>query len=207
MRTTAHYLAATAALAALLATALGISGCSNRGCTCPDEVEDLYKLRTSPENVLYNLKTAYVDMNLDEYIDCLAEEFEFHVNPRDSGDPYWDIPETWNKAVEETIHRRMFADDADVERVTLTLTSTSKEWNASDDLWRYTEAPDLRITVTGDLTFLATSDQLFVLAIDEDRGDSDGEELWEIVEWHDLEEEWHRLGEDSTWSSIKWLYR
>ncbi len=202
MRITAHRLAIAAAL---IATALGLSGCSS-GCTCPDEVEDIYPARTSPQNVIEKLRLAYVNMDADAYVDCLADDFTFHVNPRIAGNPDLDVPETWDRTFEETIHRAMFAENSSAERVALTLTTVSKEWNESDGLWRYTEAPDVRVTVTGDLTFYANSPQRFVLAIDEDRTGRDGEELWAIVEWHDLEESWTRPGEDSTWSSIKWLW-
>ena len=207
MRTTAHRLAA-AALTVLLATVLSLSGCSNRGCTCPDEVEHVYPARTSPENVLEKLRLAYVNMDVDAYVDCLAEEFVFHLNPCDVGiDP--EMPESWGKQDEEDIHEAMFADDSDVEGVTLTLTTANIEfeWNAGDSIWRYTEASDLRITLTYYLAFHASTPQLFVLAIDGDRAGPDGEELWAIVEWYDLEEEWHQLGVHCTWSSIKALYR
>ena len=211
MRITAHRLAATAALAALLATVLSLSGCSNSGCTCPGEVEDIYPARTSPGNVLEKLNLAYVNMDTDAYLDCLAEDFTFHVNPCDIGDDDWDLPETWNKAVEEAIHRRMFAH---AERIRLTLTRESSGYDAGpdpidsmDDLWSYTESLDLRVHVPGDFTFFANSDQLFVFAIDEDRAASDEEELWEIVEWYDLTEDRKRPVVPSTWSGIKALYR
>ena len=215
MGRTTHRLAAAAALAALLATTLGLSGCSNRGCTCPDEVEDLYKLRTSPENVLYNLKTAYVDMNLDECIDCLAEEFEFHLNPDDIGmDP--GLPVSWGKQDEEDIHENMFAEDSDVDQILLTLTNVHRTVIPGPEpgdppTWEYKESIDLRVAVTtGDITYLATADQEFTLRIDPLEVGPEGETLWEIVEWHDIDsygpKDPNRSGEDSSWSGIKALW-
>jgi hypothetical protein len=205
MGSTAHKVAA-AALAAALAIVLGLSGCSNSStCTCPDEVEVVYPARTSPENVIEKLKLAYIYMDADAYVDCLADSFRFHLNSNDWGP----LPETWNRAVEETIHRRMFASDSDVERVTLTLATANIEfeWNAGYSVWRYTESCDLRVTVsTGDVTYHATTPQLFVLEADEERTGSEDEVLWVIVEWHDIGDG-DRPIEGSSWGTIKALYR
>ena len=108
------------------ALALSVAGCWNPfapsgGGDNPPVIVS-YKLRTSSENVLYNLKTAYVYENVDEYIACLAEEFEFHLNPKDiAEDPK--LPVSWGRQAEEDIHTDMFSDASDVERITLTLTN------------------------------------------------------------------------------------
>ncbi len=211
MGSTARRLAAATALAALLVTALGLSGCSNSGCTCPDEVEVTYKLRTSPEDVLYNLKTAYVYMNLDEYLDCLAEEFVFHLNPNDYDES--EMPESWGKQDEEDIHENMFASDSDVERIALILTDGQKDYDTGpnpvdpmDDRWHYWEGVDLRVAVAGDLTFCATAEQEFTFRIDPLEVGPEGETLYEIIDWWDLED-LNRPGGSRSWGSIKALFR
>ena len=214
MRTTAHRLTA-AALPVLLTTAFGLSGCSS-SCTCPDEVDDPYKLRTSPENVLYNLKTAYIYMNLDEYLYCLAEEFEFHLNPDDIAiDP--ELPVSWGKQDEEDIHEIMFDPDSGigptVEGITLTLTDGQRYYDQGpdpldpmDDRWHYWEGVDLRVSVAGDLTLHATAEQEFIFRIDPLEVGREGETLYEVIEWWDIRDP-DRPTEDSSRGSIKSLYR
>lgn len=197
-------------VATLCAVALGLPGCSNKSCTCPSDVEDelTYPARTSPENVIEKLNLAYERMDVDAYIDCLADSFRFYLNfaGRDPGEH---LPESWNSSIEETIHQRMFAEDSGVDRITLVLTPSSMEWDGVDSLWVFEEHCDLRVTM-GVLAYYANSPQRFVLEVDEETG-RDGEELWAIVEWHDIDYPSDLGGqegrvEDSSWTSIKCLW-
>lgn len=179
-----------------------------------------YKERTSPDNVIHNLNTAYKDMNADEYLDCLAEEFEFHLNPDDYGDPANNLPEDWDKQEERDIHDAMFGQDTEVEDIDLVFTNTSKLWDdnalpgdPSDDLWTYREQTDLRVKVPGDLTYLANADQEFVFQIDPYETGPDDEPLWEIIDWWDLQETPYRrpVAEDGeervSFGLLKSMYR
>jgi ketosteroid isomerase-like protein len=57
--------------------------------------------------VLYNLRKAYGNMDADAYLDGLAEDFIFYLNPDDlTGNPT--LPEYWGRAAETTIHENMF---------------------------------------------------------------------------------------------------
>jgi ketosteroid isomerase-like protein len=57
--------------------------------------------------VLYNLRKAYGNMDADAYVDGLAEDFIFYLNPDDlTGNPT--LPEYWGRAAETTIHENMF---------------------------------------------------------------------------------------------------
>ncbi len=210
----------------LLSGLMGALALSAAGCWNPfappdgdDPKHDVtYQLRTSPENVLYNLKTAYIDMNLGEYLDCLAEEFVFHVNPEDYGNPENEMPESWGKQDEEDIHENMFASDSDVERITLTLTDGQRGYDQGenpldpmDDRWHYWEGVDLRVTVAGDLTFYATAEQEFIFRIDPLEVGPEDETLYEIIDWWDLEvigsfrDSPH--SEHVTFGGVKALYR
>ena len=182
----------------LCAFAVAVAGCWNPfapdggGGGPPDQVQ--YKVRSSCENVLYNLSTGYIYMNADEYLDCLAEEFVFYLNPDDWGNPQNDLPELWEKQEEEAIHRNMFADGSDVDGINLTLTNIQiahdpgeDPEDPSDDRWEYQEGVDLRVRTPPDLTYLATADQLFIFQIDPNEIGPDDETLYEVIEWHDLQ--------------------
>lgn len=184
-------------------------GCANR-CTDPDEnVEDPYPARSCPDNVLAKLRMAYVAMDADAYLDCLADAFTFYLVQDDWQDPNPDLPECWDKSVEDTIHQNMFGEDTDVQNVTLVMMTETVDFDpgadpgsALDDRWSYEEDVDLRVRVVNDLTYLANADQLFVFAIEPGRLDT----LWQIVEWREVDPWWSR-GEDSNWGSIKALWR
>ncbi len=182
----------------LCAFALAVAGCWNPFApdpTPPDPTPPFeYKPRTSCENVLWNIESAYEDRNIDEYLDCLAEDFTFHLNPDDWQDPQSGLPPYWGKHEEESIHRNMFDEGSDVEGITLTLTFIQSSYDPGedpqdpmDDRWEYQEGVDLRVRVVGDITYMATADQLFILRIDPDETGPGGETLYEIIEWHDLE--------------------
>ncbi|MFH1501450.1 MAG: hypothetical protein ABIG03_00240 [Candidatus Eisenbacteria bacterium] len=202
--------AVAATAAALLALVL-TAGCTGRNSFGPGDAAEEYELRTSPANVLAKMTAAYMRMDDDAYLDCLAESFVFHLNPDDVEDPEGQLPEYWGKADERTIHEAMFGESTNVTRVTLTLTNVSMTFSQGenpgdpmDDTWTFREQTDLRVTVLNDLTYLANSDQEFVFRMDPDETGPDGETLWEIIDWYDLRDE--RV-EDSTWGSVKSMYR
>lgn len=200
------------------ALALTTAGCWNpfappRGDT--PQIEVSYKLRTSPENVLYNLNTAYVYKNRGEYLDCLAEEFLFHPNPDDVTNAEDPLPESWGKQEESDIHRDMFAQ---VDRITLTMTfqDSLRDMGANpsdpaDDKLNYWEGIDLK--VTPDLTtFYANAPQQFIFRIDPLEVGPEGETLWEVIDWWDLKVDGGRLRdlptvEYVTFGRLKALYR
>jgi len=212
-------------LVALLSVAL--AGCWNPFAPPdegdpPEETEVQYKVRTTPANVIYNLNTSYKYTNLEEYLACLADNFEFILNPDDVADPDTDLPESWGKTDEEDIHERIFGlgDTTGVDGIDLTLTNVSSQWNQgadpidpSDDTWEFLETTDLRVTI-GEWTFLANADQKYTFQIDPNETGPEGEDLWEIVIWEDLKEEaamgGRAPGENTERSSvgrIKAMYR
>jgi hypothetical protein len=150
----------------------------------PQPVE--YKLRTSPQNVIHNLATSYTRMDASRYLDCLAEDYIFFLNPDDIDDPEHPLPEYWDKAEERTIHENMFGDGTDVEGVTLVFTHSDAVWHEGDpgdpldDLWTYIEAIDLRVQLPPDLTLHAEAPAEFLFRVDPDEVGPDGEILWEI---------------------------
>lgn len=179
-------------------------------CTAVVTIHEKYPLRTTPENALQKLRLAYTSRCVPAYLDVLAQDMTFYLSEDD-----WqggELPMTWNKAEETTIHENMFADGSNVERIRLTLTYIldffdpgADPVDPADDRWEYREGVDLRVTVSGDLTYLANSPSMFVFGRDTDQVGPAGEELWEIVDWFDLGDEGQRV-EAATWGCIKALY-
>jgi hypothetical protein len=176
--------------------------------------ESVYPVRSSPENVLIKLVNAYERMDVDAYLDCLAEDFLFYLNPDDlTANP--ELPESWDKAEETAIHQNMFGDGTDVEGIELWLEHDSESHDEGDpgdpldDLWTFREDYDIRVHLPPDLTLWAISPSDFVLQVDPDETGYGGMPLWEILEWYDLPYEWGADGprEDNSWGRIKALYR
>lgn len=69
--------------------------------------------------------------------------------------------------------------------------------------WRYTEEAIVRIYFPPDLYVWADAEEIFLVRPDEDDTGRNGEELWEICEWHDLDDTWGRGREMPSWSRIK----
>jgi hypothetical protein len=158
-----------------------------------------YKVRKNPGNVIYNLQTSYVYMNANEYLNCLAEDFIFFLNPDDLTE-FPELPEYWDKAEEEHIHRNMFGQGTDVEGIALTFTHISEVYDPGptgdplDDLWTYVEDIDLEVNLPPDLTLHAQAPAEFLFRVDPDEVGPEGETLWEIWKQWDLNEE--KRGDD-----------
>ncbi|MBD3367476.1 MAG: hypothetical protein GF405_04795 [Candidatus Eisenbacteria bacterium] len=201
----------------LLAIAGLLFGCKST-TTGPDEAEDTYTLRDSPANALVKLNEAYEAMDTDAYLDCLAEDFAFHLAQVDI-DNDASLPEYWGRTTEQTIHQRMFGDEEvsdpslEVEQITLTLTTIT--WghdvgadpgDPMDDRWTYRVDTDLMVYFPNSLNRRADAVVEFVLRIDQDDTGPDGETLYEIVRWEDLAASSGRT-EETTWGTLKAMYR
>ncbi len=192
------------------------------GCSTPSSGPDIpagpeFRDRTSPENVLYNLELAYEEMNLEEYLDCLSEDFEFFPCEDDVNNPDLDIPAVWWKGDERTMHENMFTGPDAVESIRLTLTNIVMEHHEGDphdpldDTYVFIEGVDLLVNLYGNLSYLATTPSEFRLRVDQDEEGPYGETMWEIDSWFDLDvtgrsDESGRT-EDSSWGGIKALFR
>jgi len=195
------------------------------GCSTPSSGPDIpagpeFRDRTSPEKVLYNLELAYEEMDLDEYLDCLSEDFEFFPNEDDVNDPELDIPAVWWKVDEAAMHENMFADSSDVESITLTLTTVSIEYDYGipedplDDTCVCMVEVDLRVDLYGNTTFLVTAPSEFRMRIDIDQPnpipDPDDALWWEICYWYDLGDSQRGTvagrTEERTWGRVKAMY-
>jgi len=189
------------AISVLLAVlAFTLSGCWNPFAPPegdPTPIPDAeYRDRLTPENVLHNIQTAYIYRNVNEYLDCLSEDFIFYPDERDVQDPELEIPPEWYKSNERNMHENMFSDNSNVESISLTMTITSLVYDygipeiLTDDTCVCVVDVDLRVSVFGDLTYLANAQSQYYMRIDVDQPndppDPDDQLWWEIYQWYDL---------------------
>jgi hypothetical protein len=196
-------------LVAYATVAVLSAGCFRNTASPQETVEDDgYPVRSHPDSVMLKFNMAYVAMDLEAYLDCLADTFQFHLRDQDCNNPDVDLPCWWGKGCEDTIHTRMFGveDMVGVDGIQLTMYNETAVFDPGepgdpyDDRWMYREEVDLRVTI-GDWIFLANGDQEFVFAIEPGRAET----LWQIVDWIEVDP-WDRE-EDSSWGSIKALFR
>jgi hypothetical protein len=180
-------------LLAVLVFALG--GCWNPFDPGPGPIHEIpeidYHDRLTPEDVIHNLQTAYVDMNADKYLDCLSEDFTFYPTDEDVQNPNNGIPPEWGKDVETSTHRNMFADASNVESISLTLTEITSEHiegipdDPMDDIYVYRVGVDLRVNLLNGVTLLATAPSEYWFRVDQDQPDDPDVIWWEIYLWYD----------------------
>jgi hypothetical protein len=144
-------------------------------------------------------------------MDCLADSFVFYPREEDVNAP-GGLPPFWRRGAEDTIHTNMFSEEGPVDRITLTLTTTSIDTvsipGERGAEWIYTEDVDLRVWI-GSNMYWATTPSGFTVALDLDDVGPQGETLYEIREWHDLDI-WRGGAvpdEESSWGTVKALFR
>jgi hypothetical protein len=185
-----------------------LSGCWNP--FAPDEGDKVptpppeYRDRTSPENVIHNLKTAYEYKSADNYLDCMSEDFIFYPSDDDQADPQNPLPDKWYKSDEQEMHDNMFTGPNAVESITLTLTNIAEDLymgedpdDPADDFYIRVEDVDLTVITQGDDGFYANANSEYRFRIDIDQSGENGEVWWEIYEWFDLDSAPGSRGDDA----------
>ena len=205
-----------ALLCAVSCAAVLVGGCSSPGPGPELPTGPEFRDRTSLENVMYNLKLSYEEMNVEEYLDCLSADFEFYPSDADVQDPELELPVSWYKADEQLMHENMFDDESNIESISVTLTISSIVYDDGadpgsplDDTCVCVVDVDLRVHLrVGDLTYLATAPSEFHMRVDTDQQGPGGELLWEIYLWYELDE--GRGSGDRrvrSWGYIKAMYK
>jgi len=198
--------------AALAVIAL-IAGAMLWGCSDPeddDSPNDLScPLRTSPDSLLAQLVWAYEHEDVDVYLDCLADSFTFFLCEDDwQSDPT--LPHFWRLSEEETIHSNMFGEAGDVDSIYLALETLSVDTVSVPDGrgvgWEYEEDVDLRVYI-GQTVYLAGDETAFTIRVDPDDVGPNGETLYEVWEWRDLEWTGRAATEQTSWGRIKAFFR
>jgi hypothetical protein len=184
-----------AVVAAVAVAALLLAGCtSSTGPELTPQPDVHYFARTTPDSVVANLRLAYEDRHLDQYLDCLAESFAFYPSERTLEENEW-IPDSWGKTEEYQIHRRMFGPYGFVSSVALALLQEGEAVEIPGPqpedpvTYEYTFGVNLRVDCPDSVQYVATAPVLFVLQIDPDELSETGESLWEIIVWFDLDDD------------------
>jgi hypothetical protein len=118
----------------LLLATIGIVGCPfmpghNEAPPPPPD----FLPRTSPQNLLSNLKKSYEKRIIAEYESLLAKTgFTFVLSLEDQGKP--DMPDQWGRDTEIQIHTRMF-DSEFVQTLTLDFAVGDVLWDPTDGMY------------------------------------------------------------------------
>lgn len=167
-----------------LSLSLALSGCWNPFSpeSTPGESFQYYNPCDSAYKVLKNLEYAYVSRDIDHYLDCFRDDFEFHLLEIDWDDYNGDgiIDEYWGLDLEEAFHEVMFGNVSSIE---LTLSGTSQSpWtgDSTGQSLQLTRTFDLKVYTSEDPPegYRASGEALFIC-----RPDSTGE--WYIWQWWD----------------------
>jgi hypothetical protein len=193
--------------ALIIAAGLAAGGCTSSPTSPDGDGPPEYPKRTSPENTLAKLVVAYEARDAEEYMDCLSEDFIFFVNPHDTLE-YESLPPFWDRALEDTIARRMFrSSEVDSISVSLTQDGDPEEIPADEpgdpSSWRYAERALVRVYLPQDVTLHADCRDVFLVRPDEDDTGAGGQLLWEISEWHDFQRARGPGRHEPSWSLIK----
>jgi hypothetical protein len=124
-----------------VAAVLSLPGCIFDPDKEPGDPEDLLK---TPSGVVVQLADAYRNMDIDRYLACFVDTFEYHLVPRDVND-VWPAP-SWGKVEEERFHRHMFDT---MDHIELTLVGDYAARIADDpETWRLYREFDLLVWET-----------------------------------------------------------
>jgi hypothetical protein len=205
----------------LIVLTLSLAGCS---LFAPPEGGDppppsgSYRERTTPENVIHNLVRSYERMEADEYVDCLADTFTFWLNEDDViADPT--LPWYWDRQTESDIAYAMFGEGTNILSIQLTLTQfgDAVEIPAQDpqdpSSWQYVESVLLWVYLSDppDLRLKAEAPSRFKFSIDPNETGPNGETLWEIAKWEDIDVEGRPIVDDDyvavSVSELKAMFR
>ena len=204
----------------LAAAALGLAaGCDNSTEPKHKDTGPAYLARTSPLNLLENLRLAYVNRDLVGYDSLLATGFEFYFSAEDQY-----IAEKFTRIEELAVHGSMCS-STQVESVTvsfivgaLTLdTGEPDPENPGQFLWTLTATNAdlvLRVNHGGQPAIYevqAGIEQFWFR--EESWTDARGNPIWTIVKWRELSElvpggpARPMPGHHSSWGEIKLLFR
>lgn len=134
----------------ILGSCLGVllSGCLFSDDSCPDSCPEpsLFLPRTSPENLLQNLRTAYREQAWAEFESLLAGAFTFYFSEEDTLRP--EIPGEWGSS-EQFEHCSRLFDALCVTGLSLEFVHTPPRFDAEyfdgiDSLW-VTEVSDITL--------------------------------------------------------------
>lgn len=158
----------------------------------PKPTPSIYRLRTEPENLMYNLKMAYLQRETAEYESLLAQDFEFFFSEEDQ-----QIAEKLTRDEEIDIHRNMCTSDR-VQSITLAFPEADLQEDVNKPDPKYPDRNLWTMVITNvDLELRATDDQGHSTTYRLEDGveqywfrqeswEIDGDPVWTIVQWKEL---------------------
>ena len=192
-------------------------GCGDDSTAPNNIIQCPFGSRTSPENVLYNLKQAYKLRSITEYESLLALKppaFTFVLSEDDQGQP--GMPDSWGRQTEIDIHACMFDVDT-AQALTLQFDEGVREWDAVESMWSILVS-NVNLHLYGIIAGQeeeglqelkvegATARFWFRKEPWTAPGVSDS--VWTIVKWEDNPAGSLKMPHDpETWGEIKYLYR
>jgi hypothetical protein len=185
----------------LTAALICVTACNNpfatRDAQKPDTIGgDAIKPPNSAENVIYNLKTSFENMSIQDYLDVFSENFEFNPDPDDSLLYVEDFRGGWDIEKE-----RMYAENFLQRNVTkeLTMVTHMYDYRAGDDLFDYRYSiyvfPAQDSTSVSSVFRYKVSGHAWLYLREEEEG------KWKIYKWVELEN--MKQGSFITWSVLR----
>ncbi len=180
----------TGIMQVVIAAILIGSGClfSPEPDPTPPDTSEYHSPVDTPTKLLENFQLAYETKNIEAYMDCLHEEFEFMLLEVDWDDytGNGEIDQSWGRDIEENMASNMFA-STDAEIVDLTLEGSSEVvWygDPSGETLQLVRSFDLKVYFWDDdqqVGFHAVGNALFLC-----KPNADGD--YQIWRWVDQSE-------------------
>jgi len=125
-----------------------------------------------PKSIINQLQTAYSERELNDYLNCLSEDFIFVLSQEDYA--YFHLNENWwGKYTEEQIHRNLFQQANDVE-LKLTFLSSRKNSDINYELkYQY----QLNVYIS-EIRYVADGYASYEVEKEDDQ--------WKIIKWTDM---------------------
>ncbi len=183
-----RWLLFSVALAGLLLTSFGCPFITKPGDH--SDKESPFKPRTSPENLLMNLRAAYLERDPVQFDSLLAKDFTFEVSE-------WSVQEenlepSWGREEEMRIHHHMF-EGTSIQQLTLEFDIGPRKdpdegeegdvvieiHNVTMYLHAFIEGEEIQKRVNGDMS-------RFLFRKNGWTDPATGDSIWTIVRWKDI---------------------
>ncbi len=174
-----------------LTVCLVVQGCSP---TDPDPALESYS--RSAEEVIEQFTSAYNNKDMDEYADCLSDDFVFKVHLAECWGPSPSYPDSeWYLPTELLYTEALFAapESISLEMEILTIEPYEPLTNSVAVECEFS----LKVFLTPTMGYLATGDVEFQV-------EETSTDVWFIREWEDISET--KSKERVTWSRVKWIF-
>ena len=173
--------------------------------------------RTSPANLLYNLRQAYLDRDAAQYESLLARDFVFILSEEDQAKP--DMPHQWYAGTENAIHQRMF-DTEMVQNLSVNFVVGDPIWDAEEGKYSVV-IQNVNLFLYGATPGHPTEPREYRVSDNRSKfwfrknhwfAPGTRDSVWTVVKWEDnliaRDAEGHpTVGQEQSWGAIKAMFR